>query len=234
MTNVYLTGKLGQIFGKKWVLDIKSPAEAVRAINANTKGKFVEYLEKNKNKYYKVALQKKDNLINPEEIRNRSGNNDIYIMPTIKGSNSGFGKILAGIAFLVITYYTFGAGSGAAAGLFGMTASETAVIGYGIGASLVLGGITQLLTPVPSFDQNSGGNEDGRQSTLFQGNASTIFQGGAVGLIYGRALVAPMPISLSINNSDTDATASTTVGSVEQRDLNGGGYEYTPGVSEQY
>lgn len=223
MTNVYLTGKLGQIFGKEWKLDVKSPIEAIRAINANTKGKFLEYIGKNQDKYFKIGLQKKNNLIDKDELKNRSGSSDIYIMPAIKGSNSGVGKILAGIIILVAAFYT---GGTALAFLQVPLASA--------GASLVLGGIVQLLTPVPNFDQNSGGNEDGRQSTLFQGNASTIFQGGAVGLVYGRALVAPMPISLSINNNDTDATASTTVGSVEQRELGGGGYEYIPGVSEQY
>jgi predicted phage tail protein len=223
MTNIYLTGKLGKLFGEKWTLEVQSPAEALHAININTKGKFSEYLEKNKNKYYKIGLQNKKQLITAEEIKIKTGKNDIYIMPTIKGSNSGAGKILAGIVLLVAAYFT---GGTALAFLQVPLASA--------GASLVLGGIVQLLTPVPNFDNNSGGNEDGRQSTLFQGNASTIFQGGAVGLIYGRALVAPMPISLSINNNDTDATASTTVGSVEQRDLNGGGYEYIPGVSEQY
>lgn len=219
MTTIYLTGKLGQLFGKKWILDIKSPAEAVRAINANTKGGFLDYLIKNKDKNYKIALQKKNNLIGAEELKNRSGHSDIYIMPTIKGSGA-VARIIAGVVLIALSFVP------------GLQFASPFLVKAG--AALILGGIVELLTPIPSFDQNSGGNEDGRQSTLFQGNASTIFQGGAVGLVYGRALVAPMPISLSINNNDTDATASTTVGSVEQRELGGGGYEYIPGVSEQY
>lgn len=233
MTNIFLEGQLGKLFGREWKLDVSSPGEAMRAINANTKGKLFDYLG-SKNKYYKIALQKKKNLIDKNELKNRSGKSNIYIMPTIKGSGSGVGKILAGIALLAIVYFSFGSATAVLPGLLGLSASQTAAIGYGLAGSLILGGITQLLTPVPKFDQGAGTNEDGRQSTLFQGNSNSIVQGGSVGLIYGRALVAPMPISISQTNSDTTTTASTSVGTVEETRLDGGGYEYTPGVSQAY
>lgn len=222
LTKIYLTGRLGQLFGKEWELDVFSPAEAVRAININTKGKFREYLEKHKDKFYKVAIQNKKNLLNKEELANRSGHSDIYIMPALKGRSSGIGKILAGVALIALTFAT----AGAAAALLGVTKGVIVGVGLSLGGSLVLGGITQLLTPTPNFGANAGDNSEDRQSTLFQGNAASIFQGGSVGLIYGRGLVAPMPICISAGTADVPTTASTSIGSVEVVDLNGGGQEY--------
>ena len=76
---------------------------------------------------------------------------------------------------------------------------------------MVLGGITQLLTPAPNFNNNAEG--ESRGSNLFGGNASTITQGGGVGLVYGRALVTPMPVSISFDNTDQikpDAAGTVT------------------------
>lgn len=41
-----------------------------------------------------------------------------------------------------------------------------------------------------------------RQSQVFQGNSLNVYQGSSVGIVYGRALVAPMPISVSMDNRD--------------------------------
>ena len=38
MVNVCLLGKLGDLFGREWQLDIRSPIEAIRAINAQIDG----------------------------------------------------------------------------------------------------------------------------------------------------------------------------------------------------
>ena len=40
---IYLHGKIGKKFGKEWDLNVTSPNEALRAIDANT-GNFFKYL----------------------------------------------------------------------------------------------------------------------------------------------------------------------------------------------
>jgi predicted phage tail protein len=203
LTKVFLHGRLGKLFGKEWSLAVKSPAEAIRAIDANLKGALRKKLaEEGTKKFYKVSLGSLENLLDKEEIIQPSGNVDIHIVPVAKGRKSGVGKILAAVALVAITYFTFGAGSGATAGLFGMTAAETALIGYGMAASLALGGIVQLLTPIPSINSNAGSDSDGRGSNIFQGNSTISSQGSAVGLVYGRMMVTPMPVSLSLKNYD--------------------------------
>lgn len=210
MVKVFLEGSLGRRFGREWELDVKSPTEALRAINVNVKGTLLEYLSTQGNKkYYKFAVDKKKNVLTKDELKANTGKGDIYVIPTIKGSgDNGLVQAIAGVALIA---FTWGAGFGALGGFlqgamaFGGTAST---IGFGIGASLLLGGVMQLLTPTPSVSENS---SDQSSSNLFQGNASAIAQGGVVPLIYGRCLVSPMPISLSITNTDKGTSAAQAI-----------------------
>jgi len=186
LVNVFLEGKLGKLFGRKWTLAVNSPSEAMRAIDINTKGRFREYLlGDGGKKFYKVALQKKDNLIDPkEELHNPSGKSDIYIIPTIKGASSGTGKIIAGIILVIIGIVTIKFGG-------------AVLISAGIG--LIIGGVIQLLTKIPKDRPNE---EIGGGSNLFQGNSTNLFQGQSVGLVYGRALVTPLPVSMSLSTQN--------------------------------
>lgn len=224
MVNIYLTGKLGRLFGEKWTLDVKSPAEAIRAIDVNLRGKLRQYLSgEGAFKYYKVAVQKQNNVIFKEEIKNPSGKSDIYIIPTIRGrGDNAFAKIAIGVVFIALAFASGGSSLASTSGFLGAFAPTVA----GIGVSLVLGGITQLLTPTPGFDIG-GAATDQKQSSLFQGNAIAISQGGAVPLAYGRILVAPMPISVSNSSYDQPSTEAD-IGSVDVTELPGGGYEYSP------
>lgn len=221
MTTIYLGGKLGTLFGKRWDLLVNNPAEAMRAIDVNTRGRFRTYLAKDGDrKFYKVAIGRKDGLIGADELGHRSGRSTIHIMPTIRGANSGIGKIIAGAVLVIIGVIadieTFGTtGNGL------IQAGATAFIG--LGASLILGGITQLLTPVPKQTQQL-------QSYNFQGNATTVNQGGPVPLFYGRGLCTPIPISINFDSADTQATANTQLGTVDSIPLIGGGFQYVPGT----
>jgi predicted phage tail protein len=192
LVNVYLEGKLGQLFGREWRLAVKSPGEAFRAININLKGKLKEYLvNQGAKKYYKIAIQKKDNLISPkEEINNPSGEGDIYFIPTIRGKSTGLGKIIAGAVLVIIGAVLFVTGWG--------SVFSAPLISAGVG--LMIGGVVQLMTPIPKMGLQESQSYDQRSSSIFQGNSTTITQGSAVGIVYGRALVPPMPISMSMRN----------------------------------
>lgn len=208
LTNIFLHGRLGKAFGHEWKLDVRSPAEAIRAIDANLKGRLKEQLYKEgTKKFYKVCLGNIDNPLDKTELQINSGRVDIHIVPVPKGRKSGLGKILAAVAIALITY---GLGSAGIIGTVGMT------VGYSTAASLAIGGIVQMLTPTPNFNQNSDG--DGRGSSLFQGNSVVTTQGSTVGLVYGRMMVTPMPISVAFDNYDQAASANDfTVGEYTTR-----------------
>jgi predicted phage tail protein len=216
---VHLGGRLGILFGKEWRLNVASPAEALRAIDINTKGGFRRYLSKDTSKEYHICIgsKTKEGSIGKDELKSRSGQSDIYVLPAIKGRNSGWFKIIAGVILIIvgaiIDYYTGGGGN----------------VLIGFGASLVFGGITQLLTSAPKQNQQL-------QSFNFQGNASTAYQGSAVPVFYGRYLISPIPICVSFsaqNAADFTGTINGggqgIVGDVNQTQLPGGGTQYDPG-----
>lgn len=230
LTTIHLVGSLGRAVGHtKLEMDVFSVAEAIHAIDIVTSGKLSKYLSgPGKEKLYRVAIQRRDNVIGPEELAHRSGRGDIWIMPTIRGRNSGVGKTIAGIALIALAVisqqyqlmpYAWS--------MVGGTAWATAgTIAMGFGVSLLVGGITQLLTPKV---QGPAGSEEMAQSTSFQGNATAVVQGGCVPVVYGRCLVPAIPISISIANNDVNLTNAGEIGTVDETELEGGGTEYSPG-----
>ncbi len=219
----------------KWTLDVKSTAEAIHAIDINTRGALGRYLRgPARDRMYRIALQKRENVIDPKEATNRSGRSTIYIMPTIRGKNSGTAKIIAGVALIALTWGAAAGylgpllgnfvGAGALGGAGTLTAAGSFIVGFGI--SMILGGIAQLLTPTP---QGASASPDQAQSTSFQGNATTVTQGGCIPIVYGRALVAPVPVSITISNNDVSTSAAGTVGTVVTTPLDGGGNQNEPG-----
>ncbi len=235
LTTVYLIGSIGRAVNlpERFELDVKSPAELIRAVNVITNGALERYLAgPARNRLYRIAIQKRTNVIDPQEATHRSGRSTIYIIPTIRGRNSGVGKVIAGIGLIALAYFTGGLSAGVAgwAGTAagGLTIAGSVVIGFGI--SLILGGITQLLTPSAQGPNASPENAQGG-STSFPGNASAILQGIPVPIVYGRALVAPLPVSITISNNDVSSTAAGTLGDVIGTPLDGGGTQYQPGNS---
>lgn len=241
LTTVHLVGELGQEMGRaEWHLDVKSVAEAVRAININTRGKLGEYLSGPAAKhYYRIGLCAEDNVIDPTEASHRSGRATIFIMPAIKGSgNSGLGKAILGIGLIALAFMSAGASLGAGMyGIFGGTAgisaggSYIAVAGMGafgtavtaFGVSLLLGGISQMLSPKAQGDVTP---EEQRASTTFPGNTTAVVQGGIIPVVYGRALVSPTPISVTVTNNQVTITNAGQIGEVDDTTLDGGGTQY--------
>ena len=222
LTNIYLGGVLGKRFGEKWTLSVSSVGEAIHAIDVNTRGALVRYLTDKKDKYYKVALQSKDQLLGEDELRNPVGTRDIYIWPTIRGRNSGWVKIVIGailIAAAIATNTEWFALNFPAT--FNVVAGTVSTIAASIGTSLVLGGISQLLAP----HQNQNGQLN---SNNFQGTVAAGQQGGSVPVVYGKALVAPIPISIWFNAVDWNTTTNAYVGQLQSIGLPGGGMEYVP------
>ncbi len=227
LTTVHLVGSLGRRFGETWQLDVRSPGEAIRAIVANTRGAFEDYLRgPGARRYYQIALGERDQVIPFEEGTHRSGTLDIWFIPTIKGRDSAWGKIGVGLAFLALAFFTAGTAFAAYAPLSSLGSGVTVgglLTTYGI--ALVLGGMAQAFTPSARGDQGQSA-ADPNPSKTFQGNAVAVVQGECVPVIYGRALVPAFPISISVDNNVTSVTAAGELGDVGQTDLPGGGVQY--------
>ncbi len=182
LVTVNLIGVLGKLFGKKWNLDIRNPAEAIRAIAAQVEG-FAEYLDSSNNRglVYRVTVDEND--IDEEKIYHPI-RQSLSIAPVIVGAGA-VGRIVSGAALLGLSFVLPGIGLGFAAQAVGL-----------LGISLVSGGIVELLSPQPEKDNDkSSFQSDGAQLTR-------AYQGQPVPVLFGERYIQPPPISIWIDNEN--------------------------------
>ena len=180
MTSIYLHGELSNEFGNKFELEVNSVAEAISAIEANT-GKFIVFLQSKIQDYVGYHVIVDDSDIGEEDIICKTPQKEIHITPVIEGGKSGAFKIIAGLALIAAPYLAATMAGGLGLGFAGTAlggAAQSATIGalYGslnffgnmavsLGLSLVMGGITELMTKQPKM-----GESRSTQSYLFEGN----------------------------------------------------------------
>ena len=193
MRKIKLYGELVKITGHKELeAAVNTTAQAVSFLVNN----FPELESHMSNKYYQVILGK-DNL-NIDELHFPVGQSDIKFIPVISGSG-GIGKALFGGALIAMSFGVGGlfaapltmSGGFAAAGLGAKAA-------FGIGASLVLGGVSDMLFPTPKPLQFSS-EQDPRLSFSFSGTQQTSRAGTPVPLVYGEIFTGSVVISSSID-----------------------------------
>jgi len=217
---INLEGELGEKFGKVWHLNVKTPAEAVRAIDAQRKGFRKYFLDTGeKGIGYEViigdqGIQQEEGLLYPAPMRD-----DFTFVPIPQGGKSrAMGMIMMGAAIFITAgaaagmfapaFTVTGTGAGLSAGLgtieasgmMGLAALETAsslqMMGIMMGASLMLSGVSAMLAPSP---ESSAGNEE--QSYLFDGAINSAKQGTPIPILYGRMIVGGAVISASIKSN---------------------------------
>jgi predicted phage tail protein len=210
MRVIKVYGSLAKFLGQRsFRAAVSTPAEAMRFLVANFPGLREHMAEK----YYKVGVGKIDLDIGdqPEQLHYPTGKAEaIRIVPVITGAKSGAtSKILIGIGLIAAAFIigpAVGGFLGIGAGLGGAVGSGAGLVGGAfassigmIGVSLVIGGVAQLLTPVPktSFDQS-----DPSKSYNFSGIQNVSRQGVPVPICYGEVLVGSVVISAGINAED--------------------------------
>ncbi len=201
MTHVFLHGEFGAAVGRKeWVLDVRSPAEAIHAIEANT-GKALNFLRsKDQGKaYYRVVIDDKD-FSDKEELVAPIPHKSIHFIPMLGGAGNGDIAAIIGIAIvlIVVAIFTYGistypslAAFEGSIGAFGTFALTTAL---SIGISLTLSGLSSMLTKNPNTPK-----EAASPSYLFSGVVNTMAQGGIVPVGYGEAIVGSATISSGLS-----------------------------------
>lgn len=190
MREIRLYGKLAKFIGKRvFRADVGSAAEAVRFLLAN----FPQVEKHMTDQHYRVSLGKRD--LELDEIHQPAGQQVIKIAPVIAGAGS-VGRILLGAALIALSFVTFGAGAFAGVGIAGAWGSSLI---FGVGASLLLGGVAQLLTPVPGTPTGMDSNNDPRKSYSFSSIQNTSRQGTPVPVVYGETIVGSVVISAGID-----------------------------------
>jgi len=221
---IRLYGPLAKFIGqRKFLAEISSAGEAIRMLLANFPG-----LERHMaDQHYKVIVDGYDTDL--EEIH-YPASQTIKIVPVLGGAGGGAGKIVAGVALVAFAIATAGVGSGflgLGAGLTGavgpfagglttgfiLGSAASTVIGS-IGVALVLGGVSQLLSPTPQLNQigpasqsigssrtttTEGTEMDPQESYSFSGIQNTSRQGTPVPVVYGETIVGSVVISAGID-----------------------------------
>lgn len=174
LRTVKLYGELGKRFGREHRLDVATPAEAIRALTANFP-EFERAVIDHPHGFH--VLAGRDDRGSTESIKLPVGADDIIkIVPATAGSKQGLLQTIIGATLIVIGVFT---------GQFWLVQ---------IGASLALGGIAQMLTPVPKAP-SAGQDGKTQQSYIFSGPLNTSVQGGPVPIGYGRMIIGSTVIS---------------------------------------
>ena len=193
LRKIKLYGQLAKFIGRRVLeADVATAAEAVRMLVANFPGLEQHMAEQ----HYRVTVGTYD--LGLDEIHDPAGQQDIKIMPVVAGAGAA-GRIILGVALIALAIAVPGlgaaAGAKAAATIFGTGFSSMALsVGF-LGASLVLGGVAQLLTPVPKIPQGPDTADDPRKTYNFSGIQQTSRQGVPVPCVYGLTLVGSVVIS---------------------------------------
>jgi predicted phage tail protein len=193
MLTILLLGELGKRFGRSHSLAVKSPAEAVRALSANFPD-FTAHVASSADRNVGYRVIAGDQSVSLDQLHHPASRR-VIIAPVIMGaSGNAFGKILIGGALILASLYVPGL---AQVTLFGQTTLAT--VAFGIGVSLALGGVAQLLAPNPSGEKPQ---EQTPASYIFDGPVNVTAQGNPVPVGYGRMMVGSAVISAGLTVDD--------------------------------
>jgi predicted phage tail protein len=184
-TTIRLYGKFGAKYGRVHhvALDSNSPGEAMAALCSQIRGLAQDLMTSaDRGIRYAVFVGKRN--IAEEQLSDRVGRDEIRIAPVLQGSKRG------GILQTIV---------GAVLVVVGVYFSQAWAIQ--LGASMMLGGVLQMLSP----QQKGLGTKDSPNngaSYHFNGPVNTSAQGNPVPLLYGRLKCGSAVVSAGIYAED--------------------------------
>ena len=196
---VKLLGELGRKFGRSYEFMALSPKEVLSALSNQLDG-FRDYLRgaHENGVFFKLVTADPEGIDYNECMMPCD---TLVIAPVITGaggSGMSIGKILLGAVLIGLAFIP-GVGTAvltAAQVAAGTTAGFTAIgsVMFGIGSTLLFGGIAELLTPTPKQPKET------EQSFLFDRAVDLTSQGLPIPLLYGEFLAAsPLVVSSAIS-----------------------------------
>ena len=202
LRKIKLYGELANFVGhKEFEVKVETLSHAVSFLINNFAG-IEEYMNP---KYYQVKVG--NYLIDETEIHHPIGQEDIHFVPVIQGAGRGLGKILLGGALIALSFGVGGVFSAPLiqSGTFSFAAAGLgAKAAFGIGAGLLLSGVSDMLFPVPKLpDFNS--EQDPRISFNFSGTQQTTRAGTPVPLVYGEIFTGSVVISGAVDTEQVRA-----------------------------
>lgn len=185
MRTIELHGRLGDEFGRSFRLDVKTPAEGIRALCSQLKGLKTFFTNSEEAGIrYRVMVGDRD--IGLEGLRNIQSKGTFHIVPVMRGAKSGWVQALAGIALMVGSFFVPVPGLNAAM--------------FNAGLALSVGGVYQLLCPTTKTSTDS--DSDDKESNNFGSAVNTTAQGNPVPVLYGQREIGGAIVSAGIYTED--------------------------------
>ncbi|MGY6256533.1 tail assembly protein [Paraburkholderia caledonica] len=182
---VRLYGVVGARFGRVHRLAVTSTGEALRALCVTVPG-FEKFMMNAKDNGLTFAVFSGRKNLGEDELQHPVGDDEIRIAPILMGSKkAGLFQTIIGAALIVVGAFTSAYGGSSLIGL---------------GASMMLGGVMQMLSPQTSGLAGAGPNNG--TSYYFNGPVNSAAQGEPVPLVYGRMTVGSKVISSGIYAED--------------------------------
>ena len=204
LRKVKLYGKLAEFVGhKEFEVQVDNVAKAVSFLIHNFPG-LEEHMSP---QYYQVKVGNYD--IDKDEIDYPVGREDIHFIPVITGAG-GARKLLTGAALIGASFLFPGAGMFGTFGLGGAAAVKGGVLTgigtflSGVGASLALSGVSEMLFPLPK-PQDFNSEEDPQLSFSFGGVQNTSRAGTPVPIVYGEIITGSVVISAATDVNQVEA-----------------------------
>jgi len=168
--NIYLKGRMGELFGEVHRLNCKTVQEAMHAIDT-MKGGLRTYLMDCTENGVNFTVQKGEDFLDMDTVGVQLGKDDIIISPIPAGSGgSDIVKIIIGVALMIGSFFIDPSGQ---------FATQIAAAMFTVGLNLALAGIIGLTTDDPD-------ELDEEKSTMFNGPINNTKSGIPVPIAYGR------------------------------------------------
>ena len=197
-----LKGVAAKKFGRVHRFHVADIREMLRAMCSQVPG-FKKYMSNAHHSGVRFAFFKDGENIGVEEFELTSTASDFTMMPVTEGAKQGgVLQIVIGAVALVAAFFT----AGGSLALWGAAMSAGAIsattVLTGIGLSMMLGGVVQMLTPQPKINIGASSSTDNKPNYAFGAPVNTVAMGYPVPLLYGQREIGGAIISAGLFSSD--------------------------------
>ncbi|EED4921350.1 tail assembly protein [Salmonella enterica subsp. arizonae] len=194
MARICLYGDLER-FGRRTDLSIKTAAEGVYALAMQIPG----FRQRMNEGWYQIRIAGED--VSADSLTARlheplPPGAVIHIVPRMAGAKSGWFGVLAGAALIAASFIP-----GLNVAVWAGAAATWSSIAFSLGASMMLGGVAQLLAPQPKAPSMHSA-DNGKQNTYFSSLENMVAQGNPVPVPYGEIMTGSRRISQELSTRD--------------------------------
>ena len=239
-----LAGELGEKYGTHHeYYNLRTPADAIKLLCLNHPRLQKDLMTAHQNGVGYKLIQS-GAAMGYDELHLPFGSRPMMLVPVISGSGGSTGQILLGVGLVAFSIATAGAGAGflgLGAGLTGAVGASGSLVAGGfvlgaaastaigaIGASLVLGGVANMISPQPELPKLGSRRMDGtnfrgpgpqgvtrgasgQQSYAYTGPANTVGNGSTIPVVYGRAMVGGHMLAVTVEATDLSDPIATAI-----------------------